>query len=170
MHERSRRLLNAALVCAVLISAPASTSAAGQSSDRDAEDQLLLGTWTLNLEKSRYASGKPPRRQTRTYEARGRDVRATVDTVTADGRTLHVEFLATYDSQEHPVTGSVDADMIKMKKTAPRTSEATLSHAGKVSGVAKRVISADGRTLTITYDGETEGNQLHYISVYDKTK
>jgi hypothetical protein len=167
MHDRSRRLLIAALVSAAVASVPA-WPAAAQSSNRDAEDQMLIGTWVLNLDKSHYASGKPPRRQTRTYEARGTDVRATVDTTTADGQTRHVEFVANYDSLEHPVTGSADADMIRMKKTAPRTSEATLSHAGKVSGVAKRVISADGRTLTITYDGETEGNQLHYIAVYDK--
>src|SRR6266850_1705530 len=108
MHDRSRRLFIAALVTAIVASVPASALAAGQSSDRDAEDQLLLGTWVLNLEKSRYASGKPPRRQTRTYEARGRDVRATVDTVAADGQTRHVEFVANYDSLEHPVTGSAD--------------------------------------------------------------
>ena len=164
MYDRSRRLLIAALVAAVV--APASA----QSSNHDPEEKLLLGTWELNLEKSRYASGKPPRRQTRTYEARGNDIRATVDTMAADGHTRHVEFLANYDSLEHPVTGFADADMIKLKNTAPRTSESTLSHAGKVSGVAKRVISADGRTMTITFDGETEGDQVHYVAVYDKTK
>ena len=87
MHDRSRRLLIAALVAAVV--APASA----QSSNRDPDEKLLLGRWELNLEKSRYASGKPPRRQTRTYEARGNDILATVDTVAADGHTRHVEFL-----------------------------------------------------------------------------
>jgi len=79
-----------------------------------------------------------------------------------------VEFVAAYDSLDHPVTGSSDADTIRLKKTAPRTAEATLSHAGKVTGVAKRAISPDGQTLTITYDGETQGDQVHYVAVFDK--
>jgi hypothetical protein len=54
------------------------------------EDNPLLGTWTLLVEKSRYKPGPPPQRQTRTYEAAPHGVKTTIRTVTADGEsTVH---------------------------------------------------------------------------------
>ena len=46
------------------------------------EDNPLLGTWTLLVEKSRYNPGPPPQRQTRTNEAAPHGVKTTIRTVT----------------------------------------------------------------------------------------
>ena len=49
------------------------------------------------------------------------------------------------------------------------TSAATLKHAGKEIGVARRVVSPDGKTMTISYKGiNTRGDQVDNIAVYDK--
>ena len=141
---------------------------AGQSSSTSDEDPLLLGTWKLNLAKSKYKAGPPPREQTRTYEAQGQGVKATIKTINANGRATTVQYVANYDSLEYPVTGSPDSDTIALKRVAAHTAEATLSHAGKTMATARRVIAEDGRTLTIAYQGELQGERVDYVAVYDK--
>jgi hypothetical protein len=132
------------------------------------DDELLVGTWRLNVATSRYRIGQPPKSQTRIYQAEGPGVRATITTTFADGRSTTVGYVANYDSLEYTVTGSPDADTIKLKKVAPRTAEAVLSHAGKVMATVRRVISEDGRTMTLTYVGELLGQPVDYTAVYDK--
>jgi hypothetical protein len=171
MCARTTRLLFTALLGgAISVWAVQPLRAAAQSSAKSDEDRLLLGTWKLNLAKSKYRSGPPPKSQTRTYEPEGQGVKATIQTTFADGRSTTVGYVANYDSLEYAVTGSPDADTIALKRVAPRTAEATLSHAGRVIATASRVISEDGNILTITYQGVQLGNQVDYVAVYDKQK
>jgi hypothetical protein len=141
---------------------------AGQSRGDTVEDRLLLGTWKLNVAKSKYKIGITPQSQTRVYEPSGERVKATIKTTHANGRTTTVEYVADYDSVEYPVTGSPDADTIALKKVAPRTAEAILSHAGQVMATVRRVISEDGKTMTIAYQGTLLGERADYVAVYDK--
>jgi len=67
-----------------------------------------------------------------------------------------------------PVLGSVDSDTITLKRIDEFTADASLGHAGKVIGAAKRVISKDGRTMTITYRGVSEGRDVNNVSVYER--
>jgi hypothetical protein len=141
---------------------------AGQSRGDTVEDRFLLGTWKLNVAKSKYKIGIPPQSQTRVYEPSGERVKATIKTTHANGRTTTVEYVADYDSVEYAVTGSPDADTIALKKVAPRTAEAILSHAGQVMATVRRVISEDGKTMTIAYQGTLLGERADYVAVYDK--
>ena len=50
----------------------------------------------------------------------------------------------------------------------PRTAEAVLSHAGRVFGTARRTISEDGRTLTITFRQENQGILESNVAIYRK--
>src|SRR5437867_477159 len=136
------------VVIAVWATDPMWLAAQAAASD---EDRLLLGTWKLNIAKSNYRIGPRPVSQTRTYEPQDERVKATIVTTYADGRRRTVGYVANYDSLEYALTGSPDADTIALKKVAPRTAEAVLSHAGKMIATARRVISEDGQTLTITY-------------------
>ena len=101
-------------------------------------------------------------------EPSGPGVKATIKTTYANGRSTTVEYTANYDSVEYPVTGAPDADMIALKKVAPRTAEAVLSHAGQVMATVRRVISEDGKTMTMAYQGTLLGERADYIAVYDK--
>jgi len=140
----------------------------GQSRGEVDEDKLLLGTWKLNVAKSKYKIGVPPLNQIRTYEPSGQGVKATIKTTYANGRSTTVEYTANYDSVEYPVTGAPDTDTIALKKVAPRTAEAVLSHAGQVMATVRRVISEDGKTMTMAYQGTLLGERADYIAVYDK--
>jgi hypothetical protein len=126
----------------------------------------VVGTWHLNLKRSKYAPGPPPRSETRTYQPDGNEVRVTITRVLADGRSEVVEYTANYDNPR-PVTGSDEIDRILMKRINEYTSEAVLSHAGNIFGIARRVISPDRKTMTITL--RREGNAVvNNVAFYER--
>jgi hypothetical protein len=132
------------------------------------ENNPLIGTWRLLVEKSRYNPGPPPQRQTRTYEATPQGVKTTIRTVDVDGESTLVEYTANYDSIEYHVSGSATMSGIALTKVDPYTAEATLTHAGRVIGHATRVISKDGKTMTITFR-DTQG-VVHNMAAYERER
>jgi hypothetical protein len=128
----------------------------------------VAGTWFLNLAKSRYSPGPPPRSQTRTYTEEKDGIKAVVITVYKNGNTDTVYYPANYDGKEHPVLGAPDRDGIVMKRIDEYTAESILTHAGKTIGVARRTVSPDGRTMTITYKGDSGGESVNNTAVYER--
>ena len=114
-----------------------------------------VGTWRLNLQKSKYYPGPAPQSETRSYEPDGDFLKCTIRRVDGKGRAETIAYKANYDNP-YPVTGSPDYDAIKMTRVDDRTAESVLSHAGRVFGVARRVLAADGLTMTITLRREGE--------------
>jgi len=132
--------------------------------------EIVLGTWVLDIKKSKYRPGPAPKSQTRIYEAHPSGIKATIRTVYADGHSTSTEYIANYDGVEYPVTGSPNSDKIILKRIDEFTADATLIHAGKTIGSAKRVISENGTTMTIEYKGMWEGRLADNIAVYAKQK
>ena len=130
----------------------------------------MAGTWKLNAAKSTYSPGPPPKSMTIVYTpAAGDTLTIAVDVVPATGAPQKWEMTAAYDGKEHPVTGNPDADSISMKRVNDTTGESTFKKGGKVMAVNTRVLSADGKTLTITSKGTTsDGKPRHDVAVYDK--
>lgn len=128
-----------------------------------------LGTWKLNVAKSTFKPGPPPVAETRIYKAQSKGVQTTVRTTWADRLTTTVEYPANYDGKDYPVDGSRDVDAVVLTRMDDFTSAATLKHAGKQIGVARRVVSPDGKTMTISYKGiNTRGDQVDNVAVYDR--
>jgi hypothetical protein len=153
-----------ALVATITISLDERTRA----QNVDAEQEPLLGVWQLDVAKSRYTPGPPPRNETRTY-ARDKDgMKGTIQRRRADGTEEVIEYRADFD-HEYPVMGTPAYDTIRLKRIDSHTAEAVLSHAGRVFGTARRVISADGRTLTIMFRQEDRGGNLqNNVAIYRK--
>jgi hypothetical protein len=128
----------------------------------------VLGTWKLNLEKSNYIPGPAPKSQTRIYEALPEGIRVTIKTIMPDGQSTTVQHPVNYDGKEHVITGSGQTDAIALKKVDDYTSEAILKHANKVLGTNRRVVSKDGRTMTITFQGTDSRGQVNNTAVYEK--
>ena len=73
--------------------------------------------------------------------------------------------------REYPVTGTAEYDQILLKRINSRTAEAELSHAGRVYGTARRVISESGKTMTITFERSSgNGRPVRNVAVYDKVE
>src|ERR1700676_2122464 len=81
-----------------------------------AVDDPLIGTWQLNLAKSKYNPGPPPKSQILNYTPFGnKGLKVRAEIVDAQGNKTVTEYSANYDAKDYPVTGSPDADTVSMK-------------------------------------------------------
>jgi hypothetical protein len=127
--------------------------------------QSNVGTWTANIARSTYSPNTPPKSQSLTISATG----VTVDVVAADGSKQHWVYGGSYDGKPVPVTGNPNADMATRKRLSPTTTETTFTKGGKVTSVNTAVVSADGKTMTITAKGTTaQGQPLLNVQLYEK--
>jgi hypothetical protein len=151
-----------------LIAAPQEGRAA-QSAQHASEEEpvILLGTWRLNVAKSRYSPGPPMREETRVYTRSPEGVQGVVTRTHADGHVERFEYNANFGG-ERMVTGNPDYDAVLLRKIDEFTSASTLTHAGSVYGVGRRVISPDGKTMTLTFDRVNADKPVHNIAVYEK--
>src|SRR6266545_3748384 len=128
-----------------------------------------VGTWKLNTEKSKYSPGPAPKSATITYEETADGVKRTGESIDADGNKTSFEYTAKYDGKDYPVSGSDLFDAIALKRLNDRTVESTLKKSGKVVTTARRVVSKDGKTLTLTITGtNAKGQKMKNIAVYEK--
>jgi hypothetical protein len=128
------------------------------SGQAQAEDSIV-GTWTLNVAKSTYSPGPPPKSLTVKFEAAGDGIKSTADTVAADGTTTHTEYTANYDGKDYPLKGTKDADTVSLKRVDANSTVRTDKKAGKVVRTYTRKLSADGKTMTTTITGTNEQGQ-----------
>ncbi len=127
-----------------------------------------LGTWKLNEAKSKMAAGAP-KNTTVVYEAAGDKVKVTVDGVDGAGKPTHNEWTGSYDGKDYPVTGDPTSDMRSLKKVNDHTLDLTVKKDGKVTVSGKIVVSADGKTRTVSTSGtDSMGMKVKNTSVYDK--
>jgi hypothetical protein len=129
-----------------------------------------VGTWKLNVAKSKYSPGPAPKSQTLTIEAWGGDgLKYVADGIGADGKPTHAGFQAKYDGKDYAFTGNPDADTLSYRRIDANSLEATTKLKGKVTIAAKVVVSADGKTRTVTQMGtNAQGQVLNVTSVYEK--
>lgn len=130
----------------------------------------LEGTWKLNSAKSTFTPGPAPKSMTVTYSMVGTDgVRIVVDVTPDEGAAQRWEMTAHYDGKDYPVKGNPNADMISVKRIDDRTGESTFKKDGKVTTTNLRVLSADGKTLTITSTGPgPDGKPRKDMQVFEK--
>jgi hypothetical protein len=129
-----------------------------------------VGTWTLNVAKSSYSPGPAPKSQTLKIEAWGDDGLSYVaDGVGGDDKPTHSEFQAKFDGKDYEFKGNPDGDQLAYKKIDDNTLEATLKRKGEAVITANIVVSADGKTRTVTQTGKNAaGKDLKTTSVYEK--
>ena len=109
---RRSHLLAAATVLVISGPAPAQTQ------------DPAVGTWVLNVAKSKYHSGPPPKSLTVTFKpssAGGMNVVS--ESVDATGGTARTEYTANYDGKDYPLKGVPIADVVSLKRIDARSSE-----------------------------------------------
>ena len=128
----------------------------------------VMGTWKLNEAKSKIGPGSP-KNTTVVYEAAGDSVKVTVDGTDGEGKPSHHEWTGKFDGKDYPVTGDPSAD----KRSYTKVNDHTLAFANKkgdkVTISGRGVVSADGKTRTVTINGtDAKGNKFTSTTVYDK--
>ena len=142
-------------------------AAAGQAR---AQSDPFAGTWKLNLAKSKYYGGTPPKSEVRTYEVQGEGEKLTVNGVAADGSRVSWGYSVRFDGKDYPITGSGPggADAIAVRHVNARTVEAILKKNGKIMETAGRVVSEDGKTMTARAKTAGPNGTPLFEIVYDK--
>jgi hypothetical protein len=155
-----KNLLIASLAACCAIALSSSVALAGDN---------WLGTWKLDVAKSKYSPGPAPKSQTLKWEKTNGGVRLTSDTVDAGGKATHGSYVSTYDGKVVPWTGNPDADTASAKKIDDNGYENVWKKNGKVTITAKVVVSNDAKTLTVTQIGtDSKGRAVNNTSVYAK--
>jgi hypothetical protein len=133
-----------------------------------AADNPNMGTWKLNEAKSKIPAGATKNNMV-VYAAAGDSVKVTVDGVTADGKAVHDEWTGKFDGKDYPVTGEPAYDSRSYKQVDANTLSMTLKMGGKVVGKGRIVVSADGKTRTVTVTlTDAMGKKMSSTAVYDK--
>jgi len=133
-----------------------------------AADANMMGTWKLNDAKSQLGPGAP-KNSTVVYEAAGDSVKVTIDGTDKDGKPTHTEWIGKFDGKDYPVTGDPNSDMRSITKIDDRTFGFNVKKDSKVTISGRIVVSADGKSRTVTTSGtDSNGNKVKSSVVYDK--
>jgi hypothetical protein len=152
-----------AAVFAAVMAAPGMWPAGAQGPDP------VLGTWELNLARSRYSPGPPPRSETRVFAQDGDVIRATSRSIDANGMTVGAVWAISYDGEERRIEGGSAGDSQRLVRLDAWTTEAILRRGGKIIQTSRREVSRDGKTMTVTLTGtNTSGQPVHNVMVFDK--
>jgi hypothetical protein len=134
-----------------------------------AQSSPLIGTWKLNLDKSKFSPGPPPRSSTLTYTQDGQNIRLTNQGIDAQGNPTTFVAMHIYDGQPHPSTGSPNYDASAYTRLDANTVIYTRLKAGKLVEIGTGVISQDGKTLTVSVSGtDASGRAGTGVAVYEK--
>jgi hypothetical protein len=126
-----------------------------------------LGTWKLNAAKSK-STGPGP--QVLTWEA-GADgaTKFSSTGIDAQGKTTHTGYVSKFDGKDVPYEGNPNADTASPKRIDANTYENTWKKGGKTTVVAKVVVSADGKSMTVSQSGkDASGQPVNTTLVFDK--
>ena len=139
---------------------------AGATTSFAADPQM--GTWKLNEAKSKFSAGAT-KNSTVVYEAAGDNVKVVVDGVDGTGQKIHSEWTGKFDGKDYAVTGDATGDMRAYKKLNDRTMTFNQKKAGKIILSGRIVVSADGKSRTVTTKGtNAQGKPASATAVYDK--
>jgi hypothetical protein len=128
-----------------------------------------IGTWKLNVEKSKFSPGPPPQSSTLKIETVGRGEKVTSEGVNAQGGATATQYTANFDGKDYPLTGSQNADTVSLKRIDARTTELTAKKDGTVTVILTRVVSEDGKTMTVRVKGtNAQGQPVDTVAVWEK--
>jgi hypothetical protein len=127
-----------------------------------------IGTWKLNEAKSKIPAGAT-KNHTVIYETAGDNVKVTVEGTDASGKAVRHEWTGKMDGKSYPVTGDPTSDSRSYKKINDRTLTFTAKQGTKVTLTGRVVVSADGKTRTVTTTStDAKGKKVASTVVYDK--
>ena len=128
----------------------------------------FMGTWKLNEAKSKLAPGTA-KNNTVVYSAMGDNMMVTIDGTDAAGKPTHNEWTGKFDGKDYPVTGDSTSDARSVKKIDDHTLTFTVKKGDKVLITGRIVLSADGKSRTVTTEGtDSSGKKVTATAVYDK--
>jgi len=133
----------------------------------------FAGTWKLNVAKSKFAKGHEVKDETVVIAEQGDNRVVTLKGTTGDGKPISVKYTVpsaggtqTY-TEGAPAAGA--GATVLTKRVDANTVDATSTLNGKVVGTQHSVLSADGKTitLTVTYTGD-DGKSSKGVTILNR--
>ncbi len=129
-----------------------------------------LGTWKMNLAKSKFTGTNVTKGRTDVRVATpDGGVKATQTEQLTDGTSRTINYTYKFDGKEYPVTGA-PYDVISVKKVdADTVAYDVKKTGGKYHVTGQSVVSKDGKTRTQTAKGtDAEGKPVSSTMVFEK--
>ena len=136
-----------------------------------AQENPQIGTWKLNVAKSKYTGISTPKSETRTVVTQGDGYKVTYDGTAADGSPISYNYTTNLNGKDSPLSGTTPfgADTVAVTRVDANTNTAIAKKAGKTLVTTRSVVSKDGKVSTITGKGmNAQGQPISYTAVFDK--
>jgi hypothetical protein len=134
-----------------------------------AADDPMLGSWKLNVAKSKFSPGPGIQAETNQVESNGNGIKLTAQITTADGTKVTESYAGTFDGKEFSVGGDANVDAAYLKRIDAHTMERINKKAGKPTTTMRYVVSSDGKTKTVHITGTTaQGQPVNSVLVFEK--
>ncbi len=129
----------------------------------------FVGTWKMNLAKSKYNAGMAPKEQTVTIAENGSDLNVKVTGTAGDGAKIAYNYTVPSKGGTGKVIGSAPFDGVSSKRAGTNDREITYMNGGKnLYTVHSKV---DGNALTVTAKGvNATGQPIDATATYEKQK
>lgn len=136
-----------------------------------AQADPFVGIWRLNVAKSKFGPGTERKSETRIVESSPTGMKISVDRINADGSNQQFNYTTNFDGKPNPIIGMAPygADAIAVTLGSSNSLSVKLMKGSKTVGTGTLVVSADGKTLTLTAQGiDVNGKTVSSVAVYDK--
>lgn len=155
-----------AISCAIAVILLLATATASPSTDP------FVGQWVLAPALSKYPGGACPKHMVIEMEGAGDGIRYRSDTTYASGITAHSEYTADYNGKSSLVMGNRGMLLpVSLKRSSPRLVLASYTRGSQVVATSRRVVSKDGRRMTITtISKDRTGADVVTVGVYEKQR
>jgi hypothetical protein len=131
----------------------------------------FLGKWSLEVKQSKYPAGACPIGMTIEMSIAGHGVHYHSESRLTNGNLINADYTADYDGKSVMVMG--DRGMllpVSLKRAGQHVVIATYESGFHVMATSRRVVSADGRVMTITTTSrDRSGQSVTNVGVYTKT-
>jgi hypothetical protein len=128
-----------------------------------------MGTWKLNEAKSKFSPGAVKNTKV-TYSPEGKDlIQIMTEGIDKDGKPTRSVWTGRFDERNYVVSLDPAVDTRSYKQIDANTLEFVATKETQVIATGRVVLSADGKTRTVTTTGTgPDGTKFENIAVYDK--
>jgi len=129
----------------------------------------LIGTWKINMAKSKFNPGSPPSTTSmNVYKPFGNNG-ITNDRTNSDGKGNTANFAMNFDGKDYPYKGSLDRDTVSGKQLSPTLFVMAFKRKGETIQINYMLVSDDGKSYT-NYSMITDSKKIvdQRAIVYDR--
>jgi hypothetical protein len=144
-----------------------------------AQDNPAVGTWKLNVAKSKYSTGALPTSATLAIQTAGDGLKTSYEEVGAGGSHNAYEYTAGFDGADSALTVTGDAawranmlggaETVSLRHAGANSYSTLLKNPKGIVMTMRSVVSKNGKVMTVTAGGaDANGQPVSFVTAWDK--